>query len=338
MSADAIGLDIGGANVKAATASGRAACRPFELWRHPDRLADELAAVRNCLPDLPNVAVTMTGELCDCFPSKRDGVRHILAAARQVFADRRLDVWTTNGTLVPVEWAAEQNPLAAAAANWLALAEYAGRLAPRGPAVLIDTGSTTTDIVPLRDGRPAPAGRTDPDRLRAGELVYTGARRTPVCAVVAEDVAAEVFATAHDAYVLLGMLREEPENRATADGRPATADHSHWRLARMLGGDAEVTPRAETLALARRVYERQRAAISAGIERVAGRLGGPPGTVILAGSGEFLARAAWDEFVTRRAAVPAPVYALSEWDGPSLSEVACAYALAVIAAETSVWS
>jgi len=67
-----------------------------------------------------------------------------------------------------------------AAANWLALATYAGRLAPRGPAVLLDVGSTTTDVIPLQDGTPVPRGRTDPERLESKELVYTGVRRTPL--------------------------------------------------------------------------------------------------------------------------------------------------------------
>src|SRR5947208_2344005 len=74
--------------------------------------------------------------------------------------------------------------LRTAAANWLATAVWAGRFAPEGAALLIDAGSTTTDIVPLWNGRPMPLGLTDPDRLRTGELVYTGARRTPVCALL----------------------------------------------------------------------------------------------------------------------------------------------------------
>jgi len=36
--------------------------------------------------------------------------------------------------------------------------------------------------------------------MRTGELVYTGIRRTPICAVLNRDVAAELFATMLDAY------------------------------------------------------------------------------------------------------------------------------------------
>src|SRR3954471_10934101 len=171
MPRDAIGLDVGGANLKAATASGDAGSVPFELWRHPDRLAAELTRFRARWPDIALVGVTMTGELCDCFETKRDGVRHILAAVAEAFPTHAIRVWSTAGRLIPVE-DANRDHLAVAAANWHALATVVGRQLPPGPALLIDTGSTTTDIVPILDHRPVPAGLTDPDRLRSGELVY----------------------------------------------------------------------------------------------------------------------------------------------------------------------
>ena len=73
-----------------------------------------------------------------------------------------------------------------------------------------------------------PLGRTDPERLQSGALVYTGARRTPVCAVLGGTahpplrVAAEWFATMLDVYLLLGDIRENELDTNTADGRPAT--------------------------------------------------------------------------------------------------------------------
>ena len=125
-----------------------------------------------------------------------------------------------------------ENPLLAAASNWLALATIAARLVGQGGGLLIDVGSTTTDIIPLIDGNPAPRGRTDTERLGSGELVYTGVRRTPVCALadrlpfggVPTGLAAELFATTHDVYLTLGALPEKPDDTDTADGRPATRE------------------------------------------------------------------------------------------------------------------
>ena len=48
-------------------------------------------------------------------------------------------------------------PQECVAVNWLALATFAGRFLPTGPGLLLDIGSTTSDLVPLQDGRPRPA-------------------------------------------------------------------------------------------------------------------------------------------------------------------------------------
>jgi (4-(4-[2-(gamma-L-glutamylamino)ethyl]phenoxymethyl)furan-2-yl)methanamine synthase len=333
MPRDAIGLDIGGANLKAATSTGQAIIRPFELWRYPDRLATELAQLVAGIPAAP-LAVTMTGELCDCFPNKRDGVRHILAAVRTAFHSADIRVWSTTGQFLSLNEASDFH-LAVAAANWHALATFVGRLAPRGAAILVDCGSTTTDLIPLVEGRPVPTGRTDPERMRSSELVYLGVRRTPVCALLGHEVAAELFATMHDVYLRLGFVPEEPENRNTADGRPSTRAYAHGRLARMLGGDAEMTTEDETDDLARRTFDAQRTTISAAIRTIAARLPQSPASILLAGSGEFLARAAVEEWVGN--ASPSPrstqIVSLAGLLGPSVSSAACAYAVAVLAAE-----
>ena len=40
-----------------------------------------MVALIETAPPAERMAVTMTGELCDCFPTKADGVRHIVDAA-----------------------------------------------------------------------------------------------------------------------------------------------------------------------------------------------------------------------------------------------------------------
>jgi uncharacterized hydantoinase/oxoprolinase family protein len=172
--------------------------------------------------------------------------------------------------------------------------------------------------------------------MRSGDLVFTGVRRTPVCALLGPAVAAEWFATTHDVYVLLGMLPPEAQNTSTADGRPMTPELAHARLARMLGGDSEVTPLSETRALAERAFRSQRAMIANGIGRVVGRLPGPPETVILSGAGEFLAEYGWEDFATAHGLPPPAVYSLADRDGAACSEAACAHALAVLALETTI--
>jgi probable H4MPT-linked C1 transfer pathway protein len=324
-----LGLDVGGANLKAAHSGGRAASTPFPLWKEPAFLPQALRDLVRSLPPADVLAVTMTGELCDCFETKRQGVHAILAAVETVAEGTPVRVWRNDGRFVDPA-TARATPLQTAAANWLALATFAGRYAPQGPALLIDIGSTTTDIVPLLDGRPVPRARTDPERLRSLELVYTGVRRTPLCALVGGHGAAELFATALDAHLVLGSVAEDPDDRNTADGRPATRAAAHARLARMLCADLETSTEDQRLRLAERVLLRQVMLLGSSLKGVASRLPRPPETVVIAGEGEFLAMAALRE---QDAFPPCHGVRLSLGLGAEVSRAACAYALAVLAVE-----
>ena len=76
---------------------------------------------------------------------------------------------------------AHADPMSVASTNFLASATLVGRQVP--DALLIDMGSTTTDIIAIAGGKPAPRGLTDGERLATGELVYTGLTRTDVSVV-----------------------------------------------------------------------------------------------------------------------------------------------------------
>jgi probable H4MPT-linked C1 transfer pathway protein len=329
MPASVLGLDIGGANLKAANTTGQAHSLRFELWKIPAGLAEALGTLLREMPSYERLAVTMTGELCDCFETKRQGVTSILDAVKAAAGSLPVRVWNNQGHFTDLD-AARSTPLPVAAANWLALATFAGRYASKGAALLVDIGSTTTDIIPLCDGRPMPRGRTDPERLRSQELVYTGVRRTPVCAVLSGNVAAEWFATTLDVYLLLGRLREDPADCATADGRPATRSFAQSRLARMLCADTETATPDEIRKLAERVLARQVYLLTSALEHVAKTLPSPPQTAILSGAGEFLARLAFDNQTAFRTC---RTVSLSQVLSPSTSEAACAYAVAMLAAE-----
>ncbi len=324
-----LALDIGGANLKAAHSNGATLLEPFALWQNPTGLADALRALIDRVTHPEMLAVTMTGELCDCFLTKRIGVHAILDAVTAAAGQIPIRVWQTDGGLVDVA-VARATPLRTAAANWLALAEYAGRFLGGATGLVVDVGSTTTDIIPYYRGRPQPAGRTDPERLGCGELVYTGARRTPLCALLGGDGAAELFATTLDVYLILGHLPEDAADRNTADGRPATCAAAAARLARMRCADLEIWTEAEVRQLAEDLHARQLALLRRASRQVAGRLSEPPCAVVLAGSGEFLARAA-----VRSEPVLAslPLTSLGEQLVPEISQAACAYALMVLAKE-----
>ncbi len=325
-----LGLDIGGANLKAANHQGHARCVPFALWKNPHLLGDQLQNLLRALPEADVVAVTMTGELCDCFASKRAGVHFILDAVAGVAGQRPVRVWSTRGRFLDLD-TARTVPQEIASANWLALAQYACRFLEGQPGLLIDIGSTTTDIIPLWGGRPQPRGRTDPERLDSGELVYVGVRRTPLCALLPPPSAAEWFATTLDVHLVLGHVPEDADDRDTADGRPATRDCAHARLARMRCGDGESFSLHETTLIARKAYQRQTVWIQQALVEVTQTMPEPPREVILAGSGEFLAR----HIVEGQGGSEKRILSLARRLGPEVSAAACAYAVAVLAAENA---
>lgn len=303
-----IGLDVGGANLKVADGHEYAHSEPFPLWQHPDQLTVAikrlLAAVTTHLrvePCHQQLALTMTGELADCFQSKSAGVRAIVTATEQAAGGRAIRVYLTNGQFVASKDAIAK-PCLAAASNWHALARYACRYCRGQFGLLIDIGSTTCDIIPLdvtAEGvQPRTLGLTDTQRLVAGELVYTGVQRSGLHGVVRElpwqggrcPVAQEHFATTLDAYVFLDEIPEQPGNLHTADGRPRTKEFCHGRLARTLCADTSSFSRADALRAASAVRNAQLEQLVAAVQRVISRFERMPAVVVLSGQGEFLAR------------------------------------------------
>lgn len=332
-----LGLDIGGANIKAATETAEALSIPLEIWRAPDRLIDTLVPIVDHFSAVELLAVTMTAELADCFVTKADGIDRVLRTIEVVAGKRPICVWQTSGEFASTQEAREE-PRLTAAANWHAQATFVGRLVPKGCALLIDIGSTTTDIIPLIDGLPMPMGRTDIERLQSGELVYCGVRRTPLCALTdcvplagaSCGVAAELFATIFDVYLMLGDIPENSEDCLTANGRPATLAAAHDRIARSIGGDITELTIEDTRQIAEHIAAAQLRRLCEVVDRVASRLPGPCENVLISGSGSFLARRVAAQSTRLREAT---VTALPEVFGPRVSDAACAFAVAKLAAE-----
>jgi probable H4MPT-linked C1 transfer pathway protein len=329
-----LGLDIGGANLKVADGYRFALLRPFALWREPKRLSEELGIVLEQAPSAERLAVTMSGELADCFSSKPQGVAAIVEAVVRAAEGRQVAIYGIDGDFVTVEQACRQ-PAQVASANWHALATLAARCA-EGAGLLIDVGTTTTDIIRLVGGQPDHVGFTDTQRLLAGELVYSGVWRTPLAALVdtlpwraAEcPVARELFATTLDVYLTLGEIPEDGENNNTADGRPATRPAARARLARMICADGSDVTDADAEGFAAAVAARQRADLRDAAWRVVRCGQGSPQRIVVSGQGAFLARQ-----IAQQAFPEAALVSLNDRLGAAVSVCAAAHAVAVLARE-----
>jgi (4-(4-[2-(gamma-L-glutamylamino)ethyl]phenoxymethyl)furan-2-yl)methanamine synthase len=297
-----IGWDIGGVNTKVARVSGdrviAVRSRPFELQRDPAALVQVLRTLATEVGASSGDvhAVTMTAELSQMFRTKREGVSFVLESVEAAFPSCEISVYAVDGRfLSPAE--ARSEPLAIAAANWAATARLVSRYV--SDAVLVDIGTTSTDIVPIVGGVVVATGWTDPDRLASGELVYTGAVRTPVEAIrshvpVGSDEAglsAEGFALAGDVHVWRGDLAPADYTAPTPDGRPATREFAGERLARAICADRELLDAAGVNAIADALADAQVTRIADAIVKVCAR---HPTlhTAVVTGLGDFIGRRA----------------------------------------------
>ena len=293
-----LGWDLGGAHVKAARVVGgrveAAAQVPCELWRGLDALDEALDHLPPWAWEPARHRVTMTGELADAFPDRATGVTALAGWAESRLCGPVAIYGGRDGFVPPAE--AARHALAVASANWHATASLLGRLLP--DALLVDIGSTTSDLIPIAGGRPAAAGYTDAERLATGELVYTGAVRTPVMALADRapfrgrwlSLITEHFATAADLHRLLGALPDALDQQEAADGKSKGPDETSARLARTIGLDAADAPETVWRNLAAYLAEAQlrRLHDAAALILSAGALS-PGVPVVGCGAGRFIA-------------------------------------------------
>lgn len=246
------GFDVGGAHLKVSlTENGRPiAARQFccPLWQGLDKLDRALQDAKDLTSCAEAFAVTMTGELSDLFQSRKQGVETIVDRL-VVECGPATRFWMGRKLFGSAEEAKANYP-DVSSTNFLATATLAGRRLQNAGhaahALLIDIGSTTTDLIPIADAAPSPRSLTDPDRLVSGELIYTGLTRTAVMAVCTrapfagtwQNFAREYLATMADVRRILGVLPDGLDVHATADGRGKSPEESLARFARMFCREA----------------------------------------------------------------------------------------------------
>ena len=297
--ASVIGWDIGGAHLKAVRVEGERVVAALQmatpLWRGLECLdAAFLDLSRQLGPSDRHVA-TMTGELCDAFASRRDGVVGLAGIAARHLGPGSPLLYAGPAGFVPLEAASEHAALIASA-NWRASAALVG--AKLSDALLMDIGSTTTDLIPIVAGKPAAIGYSDAERLAAGELVYTGMARSFVMAMATRAPFAgqwtplmnEYFASSADVHRILDALPEGADKMASADGREKTAAASRARLARMIGREADGSDDAGWERLAAWFAEAQlRDIVDAAMLRLSRGDVGRKAPVVIAGIGDKVA-------------------------------------------------
>jgi hypothetical protein len=260
-------LDIGGANVKKLVLEDESLDSKifyFPIWKKKGKLKKFIQKIRE---KADFVGITMTAELSDAFRTMQEGVKFIVSVCEDVFEhpfylsfDRRL-----------VSKDEIKNHLDLAGANWAASVYFAEEKFEEG--ILMDIGSTTTDILPFRRGE-ALCRKTDLERLECSQLIYTGYLRTPVSAITRRlpykgkliRISSENFAITADVYKVLGML--EDYSCETPDKRGKGKHECMQRLARVLCSDLGSLGEENILKICNHIFGKQVEMISQGLMHI----------------------------------------------------------------------
>ncbi|HJH31669.1 MAG TPA: H4MPT-linked C1 transfer pathway protein [Methanosarcinaceae archaeon] len=313
-----IGIDIGGANTKLASSDGSIIeLHYIPLWKDT-RLPTALKEAADRLqPD--KLGVAMTGELADCFFDKEEGIRFIMDAVENAFGCEIK--YVNNEGEFNTSHDDIQN---LAAANWAASANLIG--SEVGDCVFVDVGSTTSDIIPVIDGKHR-AGYTDFSRLLRSELVYAGTLRTNIATLLDSvkvsggtcRLSSELFATTADAYLLLGDITQQIYTCETADGAGNMKNDAMRRIGRVVCADLTEIQLEDITRIAKQVKDKQVSLLCDAISDVAGKHG--LNTIAAAGIGEFMIKDA-----AKRLGFE--LISVSEKWGSEISKVFPAYAAA----------
>ena len=276
------GFDIGGANTDLAIIDFdgdeikniEVDFAYLPMWSNNDDLSRVLIElIENICPvsEIDAVGISMTAELVDAYDTKKDGVLDVVEKCEQTF-DCPVAYVGVDGMLSRQQ--IENTPLKAAAANWIATAQIATLISDN--CIFVDTGSTTTDIIPIKDGKECAIGKSDFDRSATGELIYTGTLRTNLASFLDKvelngkeyRVASELFAQTADVYMVLDLITEEDYVCDTFDGESKSKIDCAKRIARVVCADLEMLSMEDIVEMSRFIHQKQIEQIADGLKQV----------------------------------------------------------------------
>jgi len=319
-----LGIDIGGANTKITEINEKGEFKVhhlyFPMWKNNEKLAEVLKSYSK---NVSKVALVTTAELADSYETKKEGVENIVNAVKEAFGDC-ISVFDSDCKFISTEEAV-QNYMKVSASNWCATADFISKNIEKN-CIMVDMGSTTTDIIPIVDGK-AVSGKTDLDRLMNNELLYVGTLRTPLSFLgnkiefrkTTTNVSSEYFAITGDVSVILGKVTEDEYTCDTPDGKPADKKSSLVRISKVLCSDLNQISVEEAESIAKEYYKIWTGLIKENVETVSKKYG--INKVVITGLGEEVLKDALNDF---------EVISVKEKYGKDVSLATPSFAVAVL--------
>ena len=285
-----IGWDIGGAHIKAAkidfnkkTSKTKQIYSP--IWKNLNYLKKSIKLIKKKLGKTNYHAITMTAELSDIFPDRKKGVNHVVNLSSKILGEKNIFFYSKKSFLI--KKLAIKKPFELNSMNWHATASFISNFFPN--CILVDIGSTTSDIIPIKNKEIISKDVSDYQRLKSNELIYLGVLRTPIQAVEKKkNLINENFANLSDVYRVLNKIPSTFDLLPTLDSKTKNKHDSARRIARIFGKDYKKTHFLKWKKTASQIEKKQKKILKKSINKIKKRNFSKEIPIIGAGVGEFL--------------------------------------------------
>ena len=285
-----IGWDIGGAHIKAAKIDFKKKKTETKqiyspIWKNTNNLKKSIKLIKKKLGKCNYHAITMSAELSDIFLERSDGVKYIINLSSKILGDKKIFFYSKKSFIR--KEIALKNTSVLNSMNWHATANCISSFFPN--CILVDIGSTTTDIIPIKNQKIISKGSNDHQRLGSNELIYLGVLRSPIHAVERKkNLIYENFANLSDVYRVLNKIPTKFNLLPTQDNKSKNKHDSARRIARIFGKDYKKVHFLKWKKIAFKIEKKQKEILKKNIIKIKNRNFSKEIPIVGAGAGEFL--------------------------------------------------
>ena len=288
-----IGWDIGGAHIKVSkinfskekTITKQLYC---PVWMNINNLNKSILKIKKQLGRSDYHAITMTAELSDIFKNRNKGTKKIINILCEILSEKKTFFYSNAKPFLKKKEALKKTNNINSM-NWHATANFISDFYPN--CILVDIGSSTTDIIPIKKKRVIAKGTNDYKRLLFNELIYFGVIRTPITAIEKrKNLIYENFANLGDIYRVLNKLPKKIDLAPSQDNKSKSKDDSARRIARIFGKDYKKNDFNKWKKVALQIEKKQKKILKDNINKIKKKNFSSSIPIIGAGVGEFLIR------------------------------------------------
>ena len=237
-----IGWDIGGAHLKSCVIDRKkieCSVNLCELWKTKEAEYIIHQIIKKYTQQgVVNNVITMSGEMCDIFNNRDQGVKEILNYFRKFV---NTYVYTQSNGIISITQNKKLQNIASA--NWHVIAKFMSKKLTN--AIVIDLGSTTTDFILIKNSKVINKRLDDFSGLSSQELLYIGCLRTPPYIFERSlrinkknvQIIPENFSSLADVYRIIKKLPKSLYYSSTCDDKDKDIKACMVRFARNFGLD-----------------------------------------------------------------------------------------------------